>query len=98
MLGIGQAPSTSSLAAAIRGELTITRTAHGNPWAVLWRMPIVASNNLKAPVVIAVIVVVAAIAGYFLWKGAAGTPEPTLGPGQTIQNPLGTASPGGRGG
>src|SRR5438874_8831348 len=59
---------------------------------------IVDKSNIKGPVFIGVIVVVALVVGYFLWKGTAGAPEPTPGPGQTIQNPLGTASPGGRGG
>ena len=55
------------------------------------------SKNFKTPVFIGVIVVVLLIAGYFLWKGTSA-PEPVLGPGQTIQNPFGNASPGQRGG
>jgi hypothetical protein len=55
------------------------------------------SKNLKTPVFIGVIVAALLIVGYFLWKGTS-VPEPVPGPGQTIQNPLGTASPGGGGG
>ena len=56
------------------------------------------SKNIRTPVFIGVIVVVAVVVGYFVWKGTAGAPEPTPGAGQTIQNPLGNASPGGRAG
>ncbi len=55
-------------------------------------------KNISTPVFVGEIAVVVLIVGYFLWRGAAGTPEPTPGPGQTIQNPFGNASPGRRGG
>ncbi len=54
-------------------------------------------KNISTPVFIGVIVVVVLIAGYFLWKNTM-VPEPTIGPGQTIKNPFGNASPGQRGG
>ena len=56
------------------------------------------NKNLKAPVFIGVIVIVAVVAAYFLWKGGTGAPEPTLGPGQSIQHPLGMEAPVGRAG
>src|SRR2546421_187552 len=59
---------------------------------------IVDNKNLKAPVLVGVIAVIVVVVGYFLWKGTSGAPEPTIPPGQTIQNPLGTASPGQRSG
>jgi hypothetical protein len=49
-------------------------------------------KNISAPVFIGVIVVVVLIVGYFVWKSM-GPSEPVLGPGQTIQNPLGNAAP-----
>jgi hypothetical protein len=42
---------------------------------------------------LAVIVVVVLVAGYFLWTRSA-PPTPTIPPGQTLQNPFGTAAPG----
>jgi hypothetical protein len=54
------------------------------------------NKNVSAPVFIGIIVVVVLIVGYFVWKSM-GPSEPVLGPGQSIQNPLGTAAPRGGG-
>jgi len=52
-------------------------------------------KELKTPVFIGVIVVVVVVVGYLLLKTAGGPPEPTIPPGQTIQNPLGANAPSG---
>jgi hypothetical protein len=51
-------------------------------------------SDTQGKVAIVVVVLVVLAIGYFMWKRS-GPPAPTLGPGQTLQNPFGTSgSPG----
>jgi hypothetical protein len=51
-------------------------------------------SDTQGKVAIVIVVLVVLAIGYFMWKKSAPAP-PTLGPGQTLQNPFGTgAQPG----
>jgi hypothetical protein len=50
-------------------------------------------SDTQGKVALAVIILVLVAAGYFLWtRSAPPVPQPL--PGQSLQNPLGTAAPG----
>jgi hypothetical protein len=49
-------------------------------------------ESKKNVMFVGIIVVVVLIVGYVLWSRSA-PPEPTLGPGQSIQNPFGNNAP-----
>ncbi len=49
-------------------------------------------DSRKNVVFIGVIALAVVILGYMLWSHTA-SPEPTLGPGQSIQNPFGNTDP-----
>jgi hypothetical protein len=51
------------------------------------------SRSINPAVAVAIIAVVIAIVGFFLWRGTGGsTAQPR--PGQTLENPFGTQAPG----
>jgi len=50
-------------------------------------------SDSQGKIALAVLVVVVLLVGYFLWTRTA-PPVPTPAPGQTLQNPLGSAPPG----
>lgn len=47
-------------------------------------------KSINAPVFVTIIVAVAAVIGFLIWKNSAA-PEPVLGAGQSIDHPLGSS-------
>jgi hypothetical protein len=50
-------------------------------------------NAKQVKVAVALVVVLVLCVGYFIWSRTL-TPEPTLMPGQSVLNPMGTGAPG----
>jgi hypothetical protein len=49
-------------------------------------------SDTQGKVAIAIVVLLVLAIGWFMWKKSGPAP-PTLGPGQTLQNPFGTGTP-----